>query len=341
MNLVDQTAPDFPTLFGALMARADVASGLLTKRFLEYRSAYADDAPCVGFVVVEGGVPLFGVRFDIWRHAAGGVRWDAVDVPTVGLVDRGGSAERVSGAINAGRRALTTLVQSHRPRSITFIDLLREGTIGDISRWALDLGATARPRATQIVDLTAGETANWRGLSKSFQASVNWGRRNLSLRTVVGGDAAFPAMDELRALHMAASGRETRNERTWMLQREMVVAGEAFLVIAEMEGRCVSGALFHMTASDCYYAVSASDRALFDKPMSHIVLWQAMTMARTFGRRRFELGQQVWAGMPFDDNAPTDKELTIARFKRSFGGEAHVHLEIDLAIPPEGPLSGR
>ena len=341
MHPIDHDSPDFAARFAALMAASGVASGLLTPRFLAYRAAYLGGAPCVGLVMTERDAPLFGLRFDVVRDAAGRVAWDAVDVPTAGLVGRGAPAELVGGAIGAGRRALTGLVERLRPATISFLDPPTDGALGDIARWALDLGARVEPRFSQIVDLTAGETAAWRGLTKSFQSSVNWGKRHLVLRVVAGPDGAAAAMEVLHALHLQAAGRETREADTWADQLGMVEADEAFVVVAELDGRPVSAALFHATATDCYYGVSASDRALFDKPISHAVLWQAMTVARARGVSRFELGQQLWPGVPLNGASPSDKELSIARFKRSFGGEAHVRLKIDLAIPPEGPLSGR
>ena len=78
---------------------------------------------------------------------------------------------------------------------------------------------------------------------------------------------------------------------------------------------------------------SAADRSLFEKPIGHVVLWDALRHARERGCLRFTTGLQVW-NHALPQLAPvTPKEANIAKFKRSFGGKTVPELVIDLALP--------
>jgi lipid II:glycine glycyltransferase (peptidoglycan interpeptide bridge formation enzyme) len=133
-------------------------------------------------------------------------------------------------------------------------------------------------------------------------------------------------MEGFRLLHRQAAGRETRSRKTWDLEYEMVLQGEAFVVLAYLEQALVTAALFLYSPRYCYYGVSASNRDLFDKPLSHIVLWTAILHAKGLGCRFFEMGKQLYPGQ--GDPLPTQKELNISTFKRGFGGKTQIRLDV-------------
>jgi hypothetical protein len=80
--------------------------------------------------------------------------------------------------------------------------------------------------------------------------------------------------------------------------------------------------------------VSASDRNLFDKPLGHVTLWQAIRRARARGCARFISGSQVWEHYRAHDEPVTRKEASIAEFKRSFGGSTVPEIVVNLKHRP-------
>jgi lipid II:glycine glycyltransferase (peptidoglycan interpeptide bridge formation enzyme) len=74
--------------------------------------------------------------------------------------------------------------------------------------------------------------------------------------------------------------------------------------------------------------VSASRRALFGKPISHALVWEALRHAKHLGCRWFETGEQLYPAS--GPASPTEKQLGISAFKRGFGGSTHVRLKIRL-----------
>jgi hypothetical protein len=111
-----------------------------------------------------------------------------------------------------------------------------------------------------------------------------------------------------------------------------VRTGEAFGVFAWMHDALVSAALFPYSKAHCFYGVSASRRDLFEKPLTHGVIWKALLHAKELGIRHFEMGEQLFPMAPRQN--PSQKELGISFFKRAFGGESRVSLNVCLHTNP-------
>jgi hypothetical protein len=171
----------------------------------------------------------------------------------------------------------------------------------------------------------------WHDISRSVQRHIKWGRKNMLVR--VSEDRT--GLEALRRVHLTAAGRITRPPETWEMQARMIDSGEAFVTLAELGGEIVS-AIFHQRSGDhCYYGVGASDRSLFAKPISHAVMWAGIEHAREIGCRHYTVGSQVWPGHHHHPPTNTPKEISIATFKRRFGGRTIPEMLIDLLQPED------
>ena len=139
-------------------------------------------------------------------------------------------------------------------------------------------------------------------------------------------------IDAFRKLHIETAGKETRSEKTWQCQFQMIKQKEAFGILGFLEKELVSAALFIVSPKYCYYGVAVSKRELFDKPLGHNILWTAILEAKRLGCHFFETGEQFYpnSGQP----RPTVKDLGISTFKRGFGGEIVVREKIILDKNP-------
>jgi hypothetical protein len=213
---------------------------------------------------------------------------------------------------------------------IRYKDRVLGGCLSPLGRLLLEQGGTAAPSFSQFIDLSMPSEALHKGLTKAYKWSVNWGKKNLVISALDQASITTEHFAQFRHLHVEAAGRETRTPQSWALQYDMVRSGEAFCVFAWMEGELVSAALFPHSKSHCFYGVSASRRSLFDKPLSHGVIWTALLHAKVAGLRRFEMGEQLFPMSPRPD--PSRKELGISFFKRAFGGESRVFLDVSLQL---------
>jgi len=135
--------------------------------------------------------------------------------------------------------------------------------------------------------------------------------------------------EEFRLLHIEVSGRETRVKETWDIHKEQIKNKEAFIVTVRDCGVLIGAGLFTYTKDKGYYSVGAYKRDLFDKPIGHGVQLKAIEVLQHKGCKTYHLGQKMSL---LDENAPTDKELSISHFKEGFAGYVYTqtHLEIDL-----------
>lgn len=331
MNIIENEHPDFDRLWAKLLRNHDNPTALISQSYFDYRALYLGPSLKreLSFLIVERDLPILGSSFELILTNSDQLELSAMTSPSAVIIAAGTPPSLRLGAETLLRKRLGEVVQEIGVTRLTFVDQLLDGGLSALTHWALTQGASIESQFEQVIDLTIDEQALWRGLSKSCQWGVNWGRKNLVVS--VHTDAA--SIEELRHLHLDAAGFETRSRATWALQGKMIEQEEAFLVVAQLDGVVVSAAYFQLSPADCYYGVAASDRRLFDKPLSHAIIWEAIRYARQRGCRRFTLGTQVWERYRWHMPAPSAKEVNIAKFKRSFGGNSRPEFIVTLAVP--------
>ena len=330
MNIVENEHPDFDRLWTKLLRNHDNPTALISKSYFDYRALYLGPSlkRKLAFLVVERDLPILGSKFELIRDNADQLELNAVASPSAVIVAAGAPPSLRLGAETLLRKRLEEVVQEIGATRLTFVDQILGGGLSALTHWALAQGASIECQFNQVVDLTIDEQILWRGLTKSCQWGVNWGRKNL----VVSVHTNAVSVEELRHLHLEAAGHETRSRATWALQGKMLEEEEAFLITAQLGGTVVSSAYFQLSPADCYYGVSASDRRLFDKPLSHAIIWEAIRYARQRGCSRFTLGNQVWERFRWHLPPPSPKEVNISKFKRSFGGNSRPEFIVTLPV---------
>ncbi len=164
-------------------------------------------------------------------------------------------------------------------------------------------------------------------LRKSYKSLLTTAARHW--RATVHRGACDDVFEEFRRLHLRVAGRATRSMETWERQMDALRENAAFLVSLHDEADTLVGAgLFHVSPHEALYAVGAYDRELFDKPLGHLVQWQAIQEMQRLGLRWYKLGARPYPG---DAPAPNAKELSIAHFKQGFA--SHVFLHHHMTMP--------
>ncbi len=343
MEVVRVGDPDFPSFWRALDASdTQQRHALYGEANLAYYREYlgSDEIVDCSFLLIEGETPVAGMRMFVRRHHDGQSELSCCGLPMLYLENSGAAPAFRARAHKLVKAELLRLTDSSiGPDCVLYRDPLHGGYLSHPGRVLLDLGANAVPGFTQIIDLASPDDELHRGMTKSFKWGVNWGEKNLDLTILDGSTMSGEVMEAFRLLHVDAAGRETRSRRSWELQQAMVMADEAFCVFGSLDGHLVTAALFPRSVSHCFYGVSASRRDLFDKPLTHALIWTALRHAKALGLRHFEMGEQLFPAA--GDLQPTAKELGISFFKRAFGGRTKAHLDIRLARrkPEENPAA--
>ncbi len=175
-------------------------------------------------------------------------------------------------------------------------------------------GALALLRHEMFVDLLLSLQDLKSRFRKSYKSLVTSGTKMWRVHVTAEADPAV--WSEFRELHRSVSGRVTRSAQSWELQHQAIAAGQAFLVsLRDEHGLLVGGGLFECTRDEGQYSVGAYDRALFDKPLGHVVQYRAIEEMKARGLRWYKIGLRPYAT---DVPPPTEKELSIAEFKQGF-----------------------
>lgn len=172
------------------------------------------------------------------------------------------------------------------------------------------------------IDLTLTADDIHRGVRDSYRSLITQARKTLSITPVTTANVTPGIFDEFREFHARVAGRVTRPRESWDMQYEMVKSGCAELIMAHMEPHgLVSASLFTDYADVTTYAVAVYNRDLFDLPLAHALVYDGIFRAKDRGQKRFFLGP-----LP-PENRASEKEISIARFKKGFCDRPRLSLQ--------------
>lgn len=269
-----------------------------------------EDAYCVVFVSSK-------------KKAHGGCELGCYGLPMYYVESQSMNCEKRERAEKEVRKQFLQILASEQPDRIIYQAARILETVSPLAVVLLENGGKPEISFTQIIDLSQPEVMLKRQVRKSFRHGISWGSKNLELLVLDHLNIKDEHMSAFRELHVNVAGRETRSPQTWAIQLDMVANKEAFVVFGYLDSELVTAALFQYNQTLCFYGVSASDRNLFDKPISHAVIWKAVVYAQELGVKLFELGEQLYPGQTKDGQPPSQKEMNIGKFKRGFGGETY------------------
>ncbi len=175
-------------------------------------------------------------------------------------------------------------------------------------------GANPTIKHDLYADLSIGITAYKSKLRKSYKSLVSSGSKLWRVGIMTASDEALWA--EFRALHLREAGRVTRADVTWEMQYDAIKNGNAMLVhLHDEKNELVGGGYFSFSAQEASYDVAAYARALFDKPLGHVVQFHAVAEMMRRNLLWYRIGLR-----PFSGTMPnvTDKESAIGHFKQGF-----------------------
>jgi hypothetical protein len=215
--------------------------------------------------------------------------------------------------------------------SLINIDFMLDGKITKFSKHLLQKGAIPKPVFTQVINLLENEHYLKTKIRKRFRSYINFGIREIKPSVIDNKSLTWQHMLAFKNLHKNVSGRETRSELSWRKQFDMVQSNEGFVVFGYMDKELITAGFFSKTSKNAYYHSSASRRDLFEKPIFHSLMWEAILHSKKIGCHWFDAGTQLYEKHP-NEQIPTKKELDISDFKRGFGGETILQLELTLLL---------
>ena len=196
--------------------------------------------------------------------------------------------------------------------------------------------ADLQARTTRVLDLRAGADAVFAGLEKDTRNLVRRSaREGVRTRVVRGPDpAAYGAFAGLLAATGARAGFRVRPAVAFeAIAAGYAVAGDACLVLAELDGEPIAGCLALTTGPRAFYLHAASRREerLRHANGAYAALWGCIEALAAEGRESLDL----WGVVEPGDEAADPGWAGFSLFKRGFGGARLVHPgTFDLVLSP-------
>lgn len=214
---------------------------------------------------------------------------------------------------------------------IEYIELMQRSTFSITTEYLLRKpNSEIKSRFNCLIDLEKTENDLKIEIRRSYRSLINWGEKNLEFHLLDNDnldESSYQKFLQFRELHYHCAGRRTRSQETWDIQYKCIEEGSIFAIFGYLNGEMVTGGLFYISDDYVYYAVSASARELFEKPLFHSIFWRAIQHSKDIGASKFDAGE-IYLRCQADFLQKSEKELNIARFKSGFGGRIIPRLEV-------------
>jgi hypothetical protein len=306
----------------------------------EYSRAYAPHTSYrdLSMIALAAGRPVAGLQVTAHCGPDGQEQIGFYGRPAFLRTNREAGSDTREKAERMMAEEMCGLLKSLNFPEFHYLEMCSEGKLSDFAVFLLESGCSGTPVYKQIIDLTSDEGELRRDIRKRFRSFINWGEKNLAITVHDHRNTGPEIIESFRQLHVSVAGKETRSPETWHLQYRQITENQAFLITGALDGQMVTAGLFLHSPLYCYYGVGASVREMFDKPLSHAILWRSLLEAKRRGCTRYEMGDLA----DLYSEGYSEKEKSIAFFKRGFGGGAFAQLKIGMAgqrlpisCPPE------
>jgi hypothetical protein len=190
--------------------------------------------------------------------------------------------------------------------------------IQDLIPPSLHFGFTPYILPTQIIDVRRDPLEILRNMRKGHRSDIRRAEKRLAGLIVSKENPSPELFAAYRELHTKAAGRQTRPIETFEMMYDWIKDGHGVLFGATLDGRPVSFAYVN-TFKDCaYYGSACNDPDVQKLPLAHFVQWQILNWLHHNDFYYYEIGWQFYS--PTEILSATQKEVSISRFKRGFGG---------------------
>ena len=169
-------------------------------------------------------------------------------------------------------------------------------------------------RTHAISELSASPTQIKQNIRKSYRSLITWGKQNLRMRYVSADSPNFALFKKLPNFHRQIAGKNYYGPVFWETLWVSITQGAAELSLAYLEQDQLVGCVYVADAGETsYYSMGIFNRELFDKPLSHFPIFDAIFRARCRNMKIFDLGE-----IPVQIDGVNEKEVKIGFFKRGF-----------------------
>ena len=179
----------------------------------------------------------------------------------------------------------------------------------------------------QYIDLSLEKTniINNFKLNMRNEIKKNYKLNELSVKIVDHNNYTKNHILKIASLHEKVSKRKTRSKTTWLINEQMIVNKQGFLVEISFQKKLISSSFFFHNNFESFYFSSASLRDNLPST-GGISIWEAIKYAKDIGLERFNLG----ITKIINSREICDKKIeNILFFKSRFSGVREYIITLD------------
>ena len=130
-----------------------------------------------------------------------------------------------------------------------------------------------------------------KNIRKSYRSLINWEKQNLT-EIRLCNSPSFDLFKKLPDFHRQIAGKHYYGAVFWETLWVSITQGTAELSLAYLEQDQLVGCVYVADAGETsYYSMGIFNRELFDKPLSHFPVYDAILRAKSRGIEIFDLGE--------------------------------------------------
>lgn len=175
------------------------------------------------------------------------------------------------------------------------------------------------PFVTQVTDLRRPAEELWSAIRKGARADIRQAEHSVEVMVWDQNTVTAERFAAYQDLHHKEAGRVTRSQRTFDLMLSWVKRGRAVLAEAQRGGRPLAFALLIRFGRGAYYGSGCRDPEDETRGAAHYLQWALMRWLKEHGTFWYDIGLQWFGPVWYERVRP--KDLSIAAFKRGFGGK--------------------
>ena len=172
---------------------------------------------------------------------------------------------------------------------------------------------------TQLVDLRPDDAVLWSGVRKGHLSDIKRAMTRCTATVWDQRSITTAKFREYQALHAKDAGRVTRSQASFDMMEDWVRRGIAVLAEVSNQGQAIAFALVMAYKNGAYYGSGCQDPDHVRLGASHLLQWEIISWLKRAGFLGYDVGMQQFGPQWFE--VPTEKDVSIAAFKRGFGGE--------------------
>jgi len=325
LDLIFSTNPQFSVLRDQLLQESN-ASPIYSSSFKEYYEEYFNATPSrkLEFVVLNEETPiLLFLLHEFSSNALEPRTLSYFGLPGLLALNQKSGDEIHGLAINQVFNHLREIGFLNSLRNVPFEVIFPDLTTRSskiIDKFASE-SSSAFVFFERVIDLRKSKNELFADLSKSVKSAIKTEVCEGDTFKFVTHDSPLEvrknAIKDLKELHFLSSGRITRSEKTWDLQESQLEKGSLVIGMGYKNERFVHGAMYMISNSSAFYAVSANSKEIIGTSIAHPFIFDSIIALKSLGIEKLYMGRQ------YEEltRELTEKEKNIGKFKSFFGGD--------------------